>query len=220
MEKEYWLDRWERDETGFHQDAVNVYLLKYWRTLSLAGRSQVFVPLCGKSRDMLWLREQGHTILGVELSALAIQAFFKEAGLKPRHWVNDKFGQFAADDIIILHGDFFDLDKKALANVRAVYDRASMVALPPNMRERYVRHMLHILPPATQILLVSFDYSASEMPGPPFAVSPDEVKRLYNKNAEIRLLAQMDGLQQNPRFRQRGLSRLQESIFLLTTCSK
>ena len=220
MKKEYWLDRWEREETGFHQDTVNPYLLKYWWTLSLAGGSQVFVPLCGKSRDMLWLREQGHTVLGVELSALAIQAFFKEAGLKPRHWVNEKFGQFSADDIIILHGDFFDLNKKALVNVRAVYDRASMVALPPNMRKRYVRHMLRILPPATQILLISFVYPASEMSGPPFAVSPDEVKALYYKKAGIRLLARIDVLQQNPRFRQRGLSRLEESIFLLTTCPK
>jgi len=220
MKKEYWLDRWEREETGFHQDMVNPYLLKYWRTLPLADGSKVFVPLCGKSRDMLWLHEQGHTVLGVELSPLAIQAFFKEAGLKPRHLANEKFGQFAADDIIILHGDFFDLSKNELMNVRAVYDRASMVALPPNMRKRYVHHMLHILPPATQILLVSFDYPASEMSGPPFAVSPDEVKSLYYKKAEIRLLAQIDVLQQNPRFQQRGLSRLQESIFLLTTSPK
>ena len=220
MKKEYWLDRWEREETGFHQDTVNPYLLKYWWTLSLAGGSQVFVPLCGKSRDMLWLREQGHTVLGIELSTLAIQAFFNEAGLKPRLSVNESFDQFTADDIIILHGDFFDLGKNELVNVRSVYDRASMVALPPNMRKRYVRHMLHILPPATQILLVSFDYPASEISGPPFAVSPDEVKMLYYENAGIRLLAQMDVLQQNPRFRQRGLSRLQESIFLLTTCSK
>lgn len=220
MKKEYWLDRWEQEETGFHQDMVNPYLLKYWRTLPLADGSKVFVPLCGKSRDMLWLHEQGHTVLGVELSPLAIQAFFKEAGLKPRHLANEKFGQFAADDIIILHGDFFDLSKNELMNVRAVYDRASMVALPPNMRKRYVHHMLHILPPATQILLVSFDYPASEMSGPPFAVSPDEVKSLYYKKAEIRLLAQIDVLQQNPRFQQRGLSRLQESIFLLTTSPK
>lgn len=220
MKKEYWLDRWEREETGFHQDTVNPYLLKYWRTLPLADGSEVFVPLCGKSRDMLWLHEQGHTVLGVELSPLAIQAFFKEAELKPRHLVNEKFGQFAADDIIILHGDFFDLSKNELMNVRAVYDRASMVALPPNMRKRYVHHMLYILPPATQILLVSFDYPASEMSGPPFAVSPDEVKSLYYKKAEIRLLAQIDVLQQNPRFQQRGLSRLEESIFLLTTSPK
>lgn len=217
MKKKYWLDRWKREETAFHQDSFNPYLLKYWQTLPLAGGSQVFVPLCGKSRDMLWLREQGHTILGVELSTLAIQAFFRENGLNPRHVNRDKFDHFATDNITILHGDFFDLDKNELVNVRAVYDRASMVALPPKMRKRYAHHMLHILPPTTQMLLISFDYPSSEMPGPPFAVSPDEVKTLYHKNAEIRLLTQMDILQNNPRFQARGLSRLQESIFLLTT---
>jgi len=91
-----------------------------------------------------------------------------------------------------------------------------MVALPPEMRERYVEHLVSILPPATNILLITFDYPQSEMPGPPFAVSSSEVETLYRKHAEIRLLAQMDVLAQNPRFQQRGLTRLQESIFLLT----
>jgi len=46
-------------------------LCQYWQELNLAHDSVVFVPLCGKSRDMLWLREQGHQVLGVELSAIA-----------------------------------------------------------------------------------------------------------------------------------------------------
>jgi thiopurine S-methyltransferase len=43
-----------------------------------------------------------------------------------------------------------------------------------------------------------------------------EVEALYGKYAEIRLLAQEDALGQNPRFRQRGVSRMEENIFLLT----
>jgi thiopurine S-methyltransferase len=84
------------------------------------------------------------------------------------------------------------------------------------MRERYVRHLLDILPPATRILLLSFDYRQTEMPGPPFAVSVEEVKSHYRGRARISLLAQLDALDNNPRFRERGLSRLQENIFLLT----
>lgn len=216
MKKDYWLARWEREEIGFHQDEISPYLRQYWGKLQLAPGSEVFVPLCGKSRDMLWLREQGHPVLGVEWSTMAVQAFFKENGYTPHHVTGKKFDCYDGNGIRILCGDFFDLGKDDLAKASAVYDRASLVALPPEMRERYVRHLLSILPPATQILLVTFDYAQLEMEGPPFAVSPGEVEALYQGYAEIRLLKQLDILAQEPRFRKRGLSRLQESIFLLT----
>ena len=216
MKKYFWLERWEREEIGFHQNEVNPYLCEYWQELHLAHDSVVFVPLCGKSRDMLWLREQGHQVLGVELSNIAVQAFFKENGYTPHHVTRGKFEHCEADGIRILCGDFFDFSKDDLAKVSAVYDRASLIALPPEMRERYVRHLASILSPATQILLITVDYPQSEMPGPPFSVSPGEVEALYREHAEVRLLAQMDVLAQNPRFQQRGLSRLQENIFLLT----
>jgi thiopurine S-methyltransferase len=216
MKKEFWLERWERGEIGFHQDEINPYLRQFWKELPASGRGEVFVPLCGKSQDMVWLRQQGDTVLGVELSSIAVQDFFKENKKSPTHTKSGKFETCEADGIRILCGDFFDLSKQDLANVSAVYDRASLVALPPDMRESYARHLVEILPPATQILLVTFDYPQAEMQGPPFAVSVSEVEALYGKYAEIRLLAQKDTLPENPRFVQRGVSRMEESIFLLT----
>lgn len=216
MKKDFWLERWDRGEIGFHQDEVNPYLVQYWQQLHLARDSVVFVPLCGKSRDMLWLREQGHQVMGVELSTIAVQAFFKENGYTPQHDKRGKFDHCVANGIRILCGDFFDLCKDDLANAGAVYDRASLIALPPEMRERYAHHLVNILPPATQILLVTVDYPQAQMQGPPFSVTSSEVAALYRKHAEVRLLAQLDVLEKNPRFRERGLSRLRESIFLLT----
>jgi len=215
MKKDFWLERWKRKEIGFHQSDINPYLRQYWQALHLARNSEVFVPLCGKSNDLLWLRQQEHPVLGVELSAIAAQAFFEENGYTPHRASSVNFACYEADHIRILCGDFFDLRKGDLAKVGAVYDRASLVALPPDMRERYVRHIVDILPPATQILLITFDYPQPEMAGPPFAVSPDEVETLYRPHAEIRLLAQLDVLAQNPRFQERGLTRLQENIFHL-----
>jgi thiopurine S-methyltransferase len=216
MKKDFWLERWEREEIGFHQHEVNPYLCEYWPKFQLGSGSMVFVPLCGKSQDMLWLHEQGHQVLGVELSAIAVQAFFKENGYTPQHVTRGKFEHCEADGIRILCGDFFDLDKDALAKVSAVYDRASLIALPPEMRECYVSHLVSILPPATQILLITVDYLQTEMQGPPFSVSSGEVEALYREHAEVRLLAQPNVLEQNPRFQQRGLSSLRENIFLLT----
>lgn len=216
MKKDFWLERWEKEEIGFHQNEINPYLLQNFRELDIARGGEVFVPLCGKSLDMLWLKEQGYPVLGVELSAIAVQSFFKENGYSPDRITGDKFENYDAEEIRILCGDFFDTGKDDLASVKAVYDRASLVALPPEMRERYARHLVGILPPGTQILLITFDYPQAEMPGPPFAVSIEEVGKLYSKHAEIRLLAQHDALPSTPRFRERGLSRLHENIFLLT----
>lgn len=216
MEKEFWLERWEKEEIGFHQNETNPYLSQYWQDLHPAHGSEVFVPLCGKSLDMLWLRKQGHRVLGVELSPIAVEAFFKENGYTPQHVTGPRFESCEANDILILCGDFFTLEKGDLALVSAVYDRASLVALPPPMRERYARHLVSILPAGTQILLITFDYPQAEMSGPPFAVSVEEVGALYRAHAEVRLLAQLGTLAQNPRFRERGLTRMQENIFLLT----
>jgi len=218
MKKEFWLERWDRGEIGFHQDEINPYLIEYWKQLNPASNSMVFVPLCGKSRDMLWLRQQGHSVLGVELSAIAVQAFFKEYGYDPQHFSTGKFDRCEANGIRILCGDFFDLRGEDLINVGAVYDRASLIALPPEMRESYARHLVSILPPGTHILLVTLDYPQAEMQGPPFSVTSLEVELLYREYAEVRLLTQRDELDKNPRFRERGLSRLNENIFLLTLC--
>lgn len=216
MKKDFWLERWEREETGFHDNEVNAYLTQYWHELHLARGHAVFVPLCGKSVDMQWLREQGHPVLGVELSNLAVQAFFKENGYTPNYVNRGKFSRYEANDIRILCGDFFDLSRDELPTVSAVYDRAAMVALPPEVRELYVKQLVSMLPPATQILLITFDYPQTEMQGPPFALSPAEVEALYSEHAEIRLLVRRDVLAENPRFQKRGLTRLHESVYLLT----
>lgn len=215
MEKDYWQERWKREETGFHQNEVNPYLRQYWQALHLDPGSEVFVPLCGKSRDMSWLSERGYAVLGVETSAIAVQAFFKENGYIPNQTSNENFDRYDASGIRILCGDFFDLGKHDLAKTSAVYDRAALIALPPEMRQRYADHLLSILPPAAQILLITLDYPQLEMAGPPFAVSAKEVETLYHEQFTIQLLSQLDVLAQEPRFQERGLSRLQENVFLL-----
>lgn len=216
MDRNFWLERWERNEIGFHQSDVNPHLRRFWHEAA-PGTGRVFVPLCGKSRDMLWLRDQGHPVLGVELSALAVRAFFDENGLAPAHGHRPGFESFEAAGIEILCGDFFSLGPADMADVTAVYDRAALVALPPELRARYAAHLGDILPSGTRVLLVTFDYDAAEMAGPPFAVSPAEVDALFAPFGPIRELARNDALADNPRFRERGATRIDEHVFLVTT---
>ncbi len=216
MQPDFWHERWQQNQIGFHQEAINLHLQQFWPQLGIVPGNGVFVPLCGKSGDMLWLRAQGHTVVGVELSQLAVQAFFSENGLRATASTQGRFSLFEADGIRLYCGDFFDLAAEDLANVRAVYDRASLIALPPEMRPTYAAHMQQLLAAGTRMLLVAFEYPQHEMNGPPFSVQEAEVRALYGGFCTIELIHAIDILAQEARFRDRGVSRLQEKVYLLT----
>jgi thiopurine S-methyltransferase len=215
MDREFWLERWQRSEIGFHQQEINAHLQDYWAHLDLPADSRVFVPLCGKSRDLLWLRARGHTVLGVELSSIAVRDFFAENALTPQTARQGAFERCEADGLEILCGDFFDLTPQHLQGVAGVYDRASLIALPPELRTRYAEHSLAILPAAAGTLLVTMEYPQNEMSGPPFAVREEEVRRLYARRYTVTCLLSKDILAENPRFRERGLGALTEKVYRL-----
>ena len=215
MNPEFWQERWQKNEIGFHQQEINAHLQDYWPRLGVAAGSQVFVPLCGKSRDLLWLRARGHTVLGVELSPIAVRDFFRENTLEPHSSRAGAFERCEADGLSILCGDFFNLTAEDLKGVAGVYDRASLIALPPDMRPRYAAHLSAILPKGAAILLVTMEYRQAEMNGPPFSVSEDEVRQMYEKRYDVTRLYTKDILAENPRFRERGLSALSEKIYQL-----
>jgi len=216
MEKEFWLERWREEQIGFHQNDINRHLTKYWHIVKHAfPDSKVFVPLCGKSKDMLWLRDQGHEVLGIEFSEMAVNDFFIENKLPLTEAADERFNRKTTSDINLYCGDFFQLTDKELTQCHLVYDRASLVALPKNMRLEYAKHMANILPDAVRLLLVTMQYPQDEMDGPPFSVPEEEVFALYSKEFQVEKLETFDIYQESPRFRDRGLTSLLEKVYLL-----
>ena len=189
MKHEFWLERWEQNQIGFHQAEINRYLTEHWAELGLPRGAAVFVPLCGKSLDMLWLREQGHSVLGIELSRKAVEAFFSENELQPTVSEDARFASYAGQGLRILAGDYFALTQADLGGVCAVYDRAALIALPQTMREEYARHMATLLPSGAHILLVTMEYPPGTLEGPPFSVTDDEVHALYGADFSVELKA-------------------------------
>ena len=216
MQQEFWHERWQLNQIGFHNQEINSHLQHNWSTLNITTGSRVFVPLCGKSNDMLWLLAQGFEVIGVELSPLAVQAFFAENGLSVTSRQQGKFSVSETEGLSIYCGDFFDLSGNDLAGVNAVYDRASLVALPPEMRTAYALHMQSLLKPGTKTLLVAFDYPQHEMQGPPFSVQTHEVKALYGNWCHVELLQTEDILDREPGFRAKGVTRMQEQVYAQT----
>src|SRR3546814_15292397 len=119
MDTEFWLQRWRDGQTGFHQTRVMPLLQKYWPALSVPQAGRVLVPLAGKSLDMAWLAGQGHRVLGVELSALAVEQFFAENNLHPATTDSPMGRHNVAGNIEVICGDIFALDAATLEIGRA-----------------------------------------------------------------------------------------------------
>jgi thiopurine S-methyltransferase len=215
MDPTFWRERWQNQDIGFHQPIIHDLLQKHWRGLGLDAGSQVFVPLCGKSLDMVWLAEQGHRVIGAELSDIAIDDFFAERGLEPKVRKVGRFIVKSADAYELWCGDIFDLPPEAIAGVSGVYDRAALVAFPSDLQERYAAKLKELVPAVAPILLISLDYDAACMTGPPFTVPRRQVGRLFVDSYVITELESRPALDLNPRFRQRGLTALDECAYLL-----
>ena len=214
MEADFWLQRWNEGRTGFHRGEVMPLLEKHWSALGVDG-GRVFVPLAGKTLDMHWLAAQGHQVLGSELSPLAVDAFFAEAGLEPQVREDADGVHHRVGPLDLVRGDVFALSTALLGRVDAVYDRAALIALPPAMRREYVGKVYGRLPGGCRGLLITLEYPQAEMDGPPFSVEEAEVRGLFGPAWEVGLLERRDILAQEPRFAADGVSALSTAVYRL-----
>jgi thiopurine S-methyltransferase len=216
LESDFWHKRWQDNLIPFHKEGVNHYLEQYFHRLGLAQGDRVLVPLCGKSVDMRWLRDRGCAVTGVELSAIAVGDFFSEQGITASEREDGAFQIVEGAGITLLGGDFFALDNAHTLKVAAVYDRAALIALPEEMRARYVDHLLSLLGPQVPMLLLTFEYPAHEIDGPPFSVDEEQVRALYAGRRKVTRLETVDRLAEEARLAERGVTQLKEHAFLLT----
>ncbi|MFK8250463.1 thiopurine S-methyltransferase [Ancylobacter terrae] len=187
MDQDFWHEKWNSNQIGFHEAKPNPLLVENLPALGLAPGARLFLPLCGKSLDIGWLLAQGHRVAGAELSRLAIEQLFAELGVEPQITAAGPLERFEAGPLTVFVGDIFDLDRATLGPVDAVYDRAALVALPDGLRARYADHLVALTGAAPQ-LLVTFEYDQAVMPGPPFSVDADEVRRRYERAYDLALV--------------------------------
>lgn len=212
----YWQQRWAEGQTGFHRDAVNADLVAHWQRLALPAGSAVFVPLCGASPDLAWLAAQGHAVVGVEASEVAVARFFADHGLVPARETQAHGTRFEAGGITICCGDLFAMPTALWAGCAAVYDRAAWIALPPALWPAYAQAVYAPLAAGAQALLLGITYPQEELAGPPFSVPVAEVRVLLEPAWRLTELdARTASLADFPKFRDAGVSRLTEHTLLL-----
>ena len=212
MESSFWHERWQKGDIGFHRDTPHPSLEQHWHSLAVAAPAIVFVPLCGKSLDMAWLAGKGYRVRGVELSQIAIDDFFAGQDLTPATRSEGPFTVSKAGPFELWCGDLFALPSTALDDVDAIYDRASLIALPPPTQAAYAKWLSTTLGTAP-ILLISLAYNETEMNGPPFSIPEQQIRRLFADSFQLDVLSNKEVLDDNPGLRKRGLSAITETVY-------
>jgi len=215
MEPSFWQERWREGRIGFHQDRVTPLLEELWNAVDVPTGACIFVPLAGKSLDMLWLASRGYRVLGVEVSPIAVDQFFSDHHLSPTRRESKYGTHYIAGEIELICGDAFALDADILGTCAGVYDRAAMIALPADMRPRYADQLYARLPSGCRGLLVTLEYPPHQKDGPPFPVDEDEVRRLYTRDWSVEVLERRDILASQPGFVAEGVTALHTTAYRL-----
>ena len=169
----------------------------------------MFVPLCGKTLDMIWLAEQGASVVGCELSDLAVQQFFTENSLQfskglfcicngsmtTAYFITastEKFTIYKATDkrITFLVGDMYDITSHDTGTFDVVWDCSSFGAINPEDRSKYYTVTKSLLRPSSRILMSCYDFDVSlhRSPPPPYPIVLDTVESYYGKDYSIAVL--------------------------------
>ncbi len=213
MDAQFWLDRWKEGQIGFHKEEFHEKLVQYFPEFEATTAQKVLVPLCGKTKDLIWLHNMGLYVHGVELCQDAIEAFFRENDLEEPKIGQDKdFKHYTHQNIVISAGNFFALGSGDQYDY--IYDRASLVALPPSMRDQYAKVITTVLKTGGKYLLITFEYDQEKMDGPPFSIDANEVHRLYEDNFTIELKESEEEVKKGPKIQ--TLDSFKQKVYILT----
>lgn len=202
MEHEFWYQAWKERKIGFHRKDYHPQLIEGIQKLKLQENSTILVPLCGKSLDLIYLKELGHHVTGVELSTQAIEEFNEENKQNPH-----------ASKIKLISGDFFSY--KPESTFQLIYDRAALVALPKKMRANYAKKNQDLLSKGGKIILISFEYDQDKISGPPHSVETDEIEKIYDQ-CSLEIFHKKTDTPNSPRFIESKIDRIIQKSYILT----
>lgn len=184
MDAQFWINAWNEGRTNFHKSTFHEKLLEFFPQFNPQENQKVLVPLCGKTKDMIWLQGQKLKVHGIELYENPVKEFFSENQFVPVKTQDDNFINYSYRNLTISCGDFFKLTPDPVYDF--VYDRASLVALPSAMRKNYAQLLKKVLKTGGKYLLIAYEYDQSKMEGPPFSVTEKEIHELYQDTFSIK----------------------------------
>lgn len=177
MNPDYWKKRWENGQIGFHNHEVHPLLASWLPGTSFKDES-VLVPMCGKSLDLWHLAKRCRQVVGIEISELACRAFFEETKLPYTVHGTANGHRFISGNLELWCQDFFT--SRLTTPFHIIYDRASLVALPEDMRPKYIHKLQPLIENGAQWALISFEYASDQdrFKGPPFSIPESHLSKL------------------------------------------
>jgi thiopurine S-methyltransferase len=206
MQREFWQERWDSGQIGFHRSAPHPDLVRHHGDLG----QRVFVPLAGKALDLHFLRDHGHEVVGCEIIERAVRSFYDEARVRPEVAESHPFRIYTGAGITMYCGDIFALRPAHTGLFDGIYDRAALVAIAPGQRALYVERTLSLLKPGGRVLLVTLQYDQTKVAGPPFSVDDHTVQALYGTHCAITPLGERDE-PMGPKYLEAGVGELREA---------
>ncbi|XP_052095165.1 probable thiopurine S-methyltransferase isoform X2 [Mytilus californianus] len=219
LDADGWNERWKNRNIGFHKDHINVMLEKHVnRLINNRENLKIFIPLCGKSLDMKWLADQGHTVVGVDCSEIAFQEFFEEHSLEhtvePVETLSGKVYTSKDKNILLYCCDFYKFSRETAGQFNGIWDRGALVAINRHDRQKYSTLMKSLMAPDCQYLLDTLDYNEALWPGPPHFVSAEQIQSLYGDDCDIEDVDTMDAMEE--KHKKRGLDYINERLHVIT----
>jgi thiopurine S-methyltransferase len=217
MDKQFWLNKWQENQIHFHQQQIHPLLKKYITSVVKEPTCNVLVPLCGKSLDMTWLVNRGHTVIGSELSKLAIDQYWKEHSLTPTTNNKSDYISTISGNLSLLCGDFFALKKEDIESINGpidlIYDRAALIALPLEMRIKYYQQMIEISSEQTSWLLIILGYDDKLVNGPPFNIRTEELEEHLSSHFLIELLEENSTEPLGGKFKEARILEMKQKVY-------
>lgn len=201
----YWAKRWVESRTGWHMDAINPILIKYLEVLTGSSeksssfieansKKKIFVPLCGKTKDLGYLLSLGYQVFSIEGVLQAIQELDKENNFQLSFDENESIYGTSDGKLKIFFGDLFKCPIEKWGPFDFIWDRGSLIAMDYSARGEYIKFMQKSVQDSNgkfvpfRYLLEVVDYDRTKFPGPPRPVEENEVIELYSSWSNYKLL--------------------------------
>ncbi|MDG4714260.1 methyltransferase domain-containing protein [Winogradskyella marincola] len=169
LDKDYWENRYSKDETGWNIGYASTPIEKY--ISQLQDKSiKILIPGAGNSfeAELLWNKGFNNTYV-LDFAKQPIENFKNRVSTFPHKQ--------------LLHQDFFELNQ----TFDLIIEQTFFCALNPNLRKQYVEKMFQLLNPKGKLAGLLFDFPLTES-GPPFGGSFNEYETAFSKYFKIKTL--------------------------------
>lgn len=169
LTKEFWNNRYINNETGWDIGSISTPIKEYIDQLT-DKNLKILIPGCGNAYEAEYLFDNGFTnVYLIDLSPIALENFHKRVPLfNKNHLICD---------------DFFNLN----AHFDLIIEQTFFCAINPNLRQRYVEQIFHLLTKNGKLVGLLFDEELNN-DKPPFGGNKEGYLKIFSPFLNIEIM--------------------------------